>query len=134
MNKALEELTAAFEKTRLTEAEAQVFYALKKDMEANAALETEFNKHQETGEAFSGLMARYDASLDIILQNFNQLSGIQVSEGKKLNDDAKSIVAGSVLLTEFEMVLLIVIGMLIQVLIFSSKSLISNSTQKPSMN
>jgi hypothetical protein len=48
---------------------------------------------------------------------------IQIEEAKRLNDDSKRIIAGFTLLTNFEMVMLIITGLIIQVLILSSSQI-----------
>jgi hypothetical protein len=65
----------------------------------------------------------------LVAKNLNELSGIQVAEGKILNDQSKKIIAGSSILTQFELAVLIGIGLLIQGLIFAARSSVPKKSQ-----
>ncbi|MNE73447.1 hypothetical protein D3C80_1694580 [compost metagenome] len=71
-----------------------------------------------------------DQQFIVALSNLNQLSAIQIAEGKKLMDGSKKIISESTLLTKLELAILIIIGLIIQVLIFASGSLVPKAQPK----
>lgn len=63
------------------------------------------------------------------LTNLNHLTHIQIKDGEKLNKTLQKIVLGSESQNQFELTLLIVLG-----LIFTSKSTYAKIPQKSSLN
>jgi len=63
-----------------------------------------------------------------------QLSQIQINEGKALNELSQQIVQSSSILTSFEMIVLICIAVILQVLVFASRSTISRNWQNSNLN
>lgn len=53
----------------------------------------------------------------------NDLSLIQISEGKAIKNDADKLFSSSKVTSEFEFAMIIVIGLIIQALVFSSKTI-----------
>lgn len=131
-NSAIEALILDYEKTRLTSAETNYFTAFKQDVSAIKRLENNFLQAEITvhENAKIGLEKRYG----LAVKNLHELSGIQVAEGKMLNDKSKRIIAGSSLLTQFELAVLIGIGLLIQGLIFAARSSVPKKLQNFSLN
>jgi hypothetical protein len=128
-NEAIRSMIASYEKTKLTDTENRYFSDFK--MNINAIMEAEDQLVQQDLPAAKLVI---DKQVDNALTNLQQLSSIQISEGKILNDNTKKIVAGSEVLTQFEMAVLIVICVLIQVLIFASKSFNPKAPQNHSLN
>ena len=131
-NAAINSLVLDYEKTRLTPAETNYFAAFKQEIFAIQRLENDFLlANFSTAEtAKNGLEKRYA----LAAKKLHELSGIQVAEGKILNDQSKKIIAGSSLLTQFELAVLIGIGLLIQGLIFAARSSVPKKTQVFSLN
>lgn len=133
-NIAILALLQDYEKTKLTPAEASFFQAFKQNMAQIRALEVSYlTVVSETNEQ-GRIQAQMDDQYSRAARNLERLSNIQVSEGKLLNDKSKQIMAGAALLTQCEMALLICIGVIIQMIIFASKSVLPKKTQMPWLN
>ena len=133
-NAAIRQIISAYEETSLTEDEARYFEALKNNIDALLALESSFLGSFLTGEEPVAAPHLLNKEFNKAFENLGHLSRIQISEGKILNDHTKKIVAGSSLLTQFEIGILIAIGLLIMVLVFESTSVFNNSRQNESLN
>ncbi|WP_192822155.1 MCP four helix bundle domain-containing protein [Rufibacter sp. LB8] len=134
-NTAIAGLMENYAKTKLTTAEASYFGALQQNMATIGKLERQYlaapgNLAQTTSSAKPLLDAQYQQAA----AHLEQLSGIQVEEGRLLNNQSKKIIAGSAILTQFEVVLLVGLGLMIQVIIFASKSAFPKKKQMPSLN
>ena len=128
-NEAIQSMIRNYEKTRLTDKESVLFAAFKKDI--NAIMEAESNLQKtDLPEAKSVI----DEKVNSALLSLNHLSAIQLSEGQMLNENSKKIIAGSDVITQFEMGVLIVIGLLIHVLIFTSRSIQPKMPQVHNLN
>lgn len=128
-NEAIRSMIHNYEKTKLTKEESVLFAAFKKDI--YAIMEAEGNLE---GNEFPEAKSAFDKKVDDALTNLDHLSTIQLSEGQLLNENSKKIMAGSDVLTQFEMAILIVIALLIQVLIFTSRSIQPKLPQIHSLN
>jgi hypothetical protein len=132
-SKAIENIIGDYEKTNLTEVETTYFNLLKENVQTLVSLEKEYLQTADP-EAMTSAKMAIDKQFTEASANLGHLSAIQVSEGKILNDNSKKIVAGSSLLTQFEMGILIAIGLVIMVLVFESSSVFSKSAREQSLN
>jgi hypothetical protein len=130
-NSAINNIILHYSQTKLTEQEGIFFREFELNVAAIEALENQFLSARELN---TDVKNSIDERYKVAAKNLHQLSGIQVAEGKTLNERSKSLVAGSTILTQFELVILIGIGLLIQVLIFSSRSAIPKKPQHFSLN
>jgi hypothetical protein len=130
-NDAIQKMITAYEQTKLTEAEAKYFADFKKNINEINALE---NNMLDQASKFERRRSDFDREVDKALINLDQLSTIQLSEGKALNENSKRIIAGSEMLTQFELVVLIIIAVIIQMLIFTSNSFRSKIPQNSNLN
>lgn len=121
-------IIAAYEETKLTVEERRFFDAFKANVSGLMMLEEAFFAKMAADGAPAD-RAAIDAEFNQASANLDQLSHIQLTEGKILNDQSKKIVAGSSLLTQFEMGILIAIGLLILVLVFESTSMFTRGNQ-----
>lgn len=128
-NQAIFRLIQEYEKTRLTTQESTFFENFKRNMKEMVALEYQFLNSQNTTEA-----SELDIQFVTATQNLNQLSSIQVEEGKNMTNQSQRIIAGSSMLTQFEWGMLIVIGLMIQALIFASNSIVPKVLQNHHLN
>ena len=133
-NQAIRKIIDAYDKTRLTTDETRYFAALKINIDALLALEASFFRSFTAGEEPITTRNLVNKEFNKASENLGHLSRIQISEGKILNDHSKRIVASSSLLTQFEIGILIAIGLLIMVLVFESTSVFNNSRQNESLN
>lgn len=131
--RAIEDIIADYETTKLTEAEAEYFSLFKDNVTKLVSVENAYLQNADPRE-MSSAKAIIDKQFNEASANLGKLSAIQVSEGKMLNDHSKKIVAGSSLLTQFEMGILIAIGLMILVLVFESRSVFSKAPQEQSLN
>lgn len=135
-NAAITKLIEEYEKTKLTKAENTAFADLKTNLDEMKELERAYFQSAQRGQGLSESKARIDDNFNEASKNLRDLSAIQVSEGKLLNDHSKKIIAESSLLTQFELGIIIAIGLMIVVLIFESTSVFSRTTptHKESLN
>lgn len=131
-NTAIEQLITAYEKTKLTPTEEVLFRDLKKKIEQNITLEKKYLGAINISRSLS--KNALDESFYAILTNLNHLSHIQINEGERLNKTSQKIVLGSESQNQFELTLLIVLGLIILALIFTSKSTYAKIPQKSSFN
>ncbi|KAA9346012.1 MCP four helix bundle domain-containing protein [Adhaeribacter soli] len=127
-NAAINAIIRDYEKTKLTESESTYFSDFKKNVAAIEALEVSYLHAPGAGP--SETKTRMDKRYEVATSNLHQLSGIQLAEGKLLNEKSKKIIAGSSILTQFELVVLIGIGLLIQALIFAARSAVPKKPQQ----
>lgn len=126
-NAAIQSLIRDYEKTKLTSEESVFFQAFKKNMEEMNVLEAQYVQLNSGQPSLS-------RQFDIASGTLHELSSIQVSEGKTMADHSRKIVAGSSILSQFELALVVVIGLIIQALIFASRSITPAMPQKPNLN
>lgn len=129
---SIRDIIDAYGKTVLTEEEAVLFDNLKTElqqlaMHEQSLLTAPLADHSRENE----LINRSFASATTYLKG---LSDIQIEVGKSMNEKSKRLVASNSLLTHFEMVLLILIGLIIQSLIFSSRPITTRFPNAPGMN
>lgn len=129
-NAAIKGLIQEYEKTKLTNQESFFFDSLKKNIHELIVLEDLYLKSENASLAAPSL----DHQFTTATSNLDQLSSIQIAEGKTMTDQSKKIVAGSSMLTQFELAMIIVIGLIIQALIFASNSLSPQNLQKHQLN
>lgn len=129
-NTAIGNLIKEYEKTKLTNQESVFFDAFKKNINEMITLEDQYLKSQNSMLKVPSL----DHQFTTATSNLDQLSSIQIAEGKTMTDHSKRIVAGSSILTQFELAMIIVIGLIIQALIFASNSLTPKQFQKHQLN
>ncbi|WP_210488188.1 MCP four helix bundle domain-containing protein [Rufibacter aurantiacus] len=132
-NTAIATLLTEFGKTELTQSEARYLSAFNQNHRALQTLENQYLK-ELGGQGAKPAKQKLDARFQLATNYLNHLSSIQVAEGKRLNDSTKQMMAGSAVLTQLAFVLVIGIGIMIQVLIFASKSKLSKFPQNPMLN
>ena len=133
-NQSIEHLIDAYERTKLTEAERVYFSDFKTNVRKLAAFENEYFQTIESEPSNAEAKRRIDTQFNMASNNLDMLSGIQISEGKILNDNTQKIVAGSSILTQFETGILIAVGLMVLVLIFESTTIFTSAIRKQSLN
>jgi hypothetical protein len=129
-NVAIQSLIQEYEKTKLTNQESLFFDSFKKNIHELIMIEDQYLQSQYSAEAVPSLEHQFTTATS----NLDQLSSIQIAEGKTMTDHSRKIVAGSSILTQFELAMIIVIGLIIQVLIFASNSVTPKQVQKHQLN
>ena len=126
-NDSINSLLAKYEGTKLTVNESVLFDELKKNFNELFLLEANYKNSL----MLSGAIEEQHKKL---ADNLDGLSEIQFLEGKSLISDSRQIIAASNLTFQLELCVLIVIGLLVQALIFASKSTRPTFSQDPRMN
>jgi hypothetical protein len=129
---SIREIVGAYGKTVLTEEEAVLFDSLKRSLQELALHEQSLMSKPFAGEARD--IEQIDRSFASATNYLKGLSDIQIEVGKSMNERSKRLVASNSLLTHFEMVLLILIGIIIQSLIFASRTIATRFPDAPGMN
>ncbi len=132
-NAAIRKLLAAYQKTKLTRDETIHFTALKKNFSALSTLESQLLQNPTLAQNAVNTQ-QMDQLLNTTSENLHALSGIQLAEGKLMHYHSKQLVAGSTLLTYFELGLLVLLAIFIQALIFSSRGAQQLFNSHPSLN
>lgn len=101
--------------------------------------ETEFNAFvshvkEVNRNVLSGDLASCRTCVTKSLDKLSLLSEIQVEEGARLNNNSRRIHSESTTTSQFELAMLIVIGVLIQALIFTTKSLQQSAKKQVGLN
>ncbi|MEX2590880.1 MAG: MCP four helix bundle domain-containing protein [Chitinophagales bacterium] len=127
-------LLTAYEQTKLTKKEARLFKNLKETIHR-------INLEKQELIAFAEKPAKFTATQIAIQQNINKaqhllsgLSDIQVNEGRNINEASKAVLLGSSSSSQFENALLIIVALIIQTLIFTSKTTLKEINQKYWLN
>lgn len=134
-NNSINSLILDYEKTQLTDEESFYFKQLKLNLDALERLEKPFIQSLENSrEEINGIPTQMEEQFKSASYHLNKLSKIQITEGKLLKDQSSRIVAGSTLLSQFELVVIVGLGILIQVLIFASRSTVPKTPQRYQLN
>lgn len=130
-NTAIQALIKDYETTQLTKTESFYLQQLKQNLTAIEELESNLiDQSADTESTSMDLQNRFET----VMMSLNQLSKIQLAEGRILKEQSKKIAAGSTLMTQFELTIIVAIALIIQVLIFSSKGSVPLSPQKYNLN
>lgn len=132
INATLEEIIVGYEATKLTEDEATYFALLKEKVAALITVEKSLLSTESPMD--HGVIAEVNAQIQRIQPDLQALSEIQLIEGKRLIDHSQQIVSTSKLTSRLEVAVLIVVGLIIQVLILSSKPTTPRFDQKSNLN
>lgn len=135
-NSTINQILVDYEKTKLTKDESMYFGNLKEKLHDLSAMEKKLliSITIKDIDASLATSAQMQQNFDMAMLDLNQLSKIQIFEGKLLKDQSKQIATGSTLLSYIELVVLVGIGMLIQILIFASRSTLPKSPQQFGQN
>jgi hypothetical protein len=110
-NRTISSLLQRYDRTRLTENEKIVFEKLKADLEELKQLEQDFFISKQLGE---------DVVLEAtkeVTSHLKDLSKIQLKEGKRQVSIGKQAIDTIDLFTQWEIIFLVVMGILIQIII-----------------
>ncbi len=131
---AIDTLLEDFEATYLVEREGQLLHDFQRELRSYNALEQQlllsYERKQPTKvsrEALEEVFVKARVEL-------TQLSQIQIDVGKKLEENCQRIAANSTIVTNMDALLVIVIGLIIQALIFTSKSVKPRIPQRHELN
>lgn len=124
-----------FEKTQLTKEEADKYQRFKTILARMSEIDAQVRAQaQERGQIQVNLIQRSEASTTNAFAVLAELSEIQTSEGKVLRSQSKRIMLGNLSASYFEMAILVIIALLIQALVLSTKTLQLPKTQGSNLN
>ncbi len=126
-------LIADYERTKLTKNEKVQFQKFKKNIMSMIGFELQHLLSRDNAEKIN-LLSLQNKSLDISLLQLDKLAEIQTLTGKQLNDASNRIVTFSTLLNQFDWAVIIIIGLIIQVIIFTSRSSVPKDAQNQFLN
>ncbi len=106
--------------TYLTDEEAIELAHLQKALNRLDAFEHTMNESTEANEVY---LAEYEAITRDAFSALHALSDIQTEVGANVKDRSHALILGSISFSHFEMAILLVLAIIIQGLVFSSKSL-----------
>lgn len=132
--KGREKLIEKYAQTYLTEEEEIQFNNLDSLFAWMSRLEEDIIRQSDAADIPANLFQKHESVTTEAFSTLSALSDIQTIEGKALREKSKRIIMGSVSMSHFEMTILIIIGIIIQGLIFSSRTLLTGDHQSPSMN
>lgn len=116
--KAILNLVAAFEATRLTEPEAVLLSDFKRIVEKDLSIKASQLLYSEASGINKEQVKIYDQKIARAQQDLVNLSKIQLEEGKKLVTKAKTLINRSQIWAQFELALLISLVLVIYLFIF----------------
>ncbi len=124
-----------FEKTQLTKEEADKYQRFKTILAEMSAIDTQVMVQTEQhGEIQLNLIERSEASTTKAFAVLAELSEIQTNEGQVLRSQSKRIMLGNLSASYFEMAILVIIALMIQGLVLSTKTLQLPKTQGSNLN
>lgn len=130
-NDSISDLIQEYETTYLTEEEIIHFVNLKSNLQELTVRESKViaSKRSDASGDYE-----IDTLYSSLLQNLRTLSDIQVLEGKRLITNSDKIFASSNMTLKIELAVLVVIGVILQAMVFSSKSTKPKFNQNSSWN
>ncbi len=133
-NLAIDTLVEDFEDTYLVESEDELLANFKREVKAYNALEKSLLEAAQRGEApikeRTSLINLFEATRGELIR----LSQIQIDVGKAMRDDSLRRLANTKVLTMLEATLIVIIALIIQGLIFASRSVNPGGPQRPDLN
>lgn len=133
-NEAMDTLIREFEATYLVETEDKILHTFKQQLktynESEACFITKCKNASTSGIDERTMKTLFDTTID----ELTQLSQIQIDVSKDLREDSRRVTANGTLLTNIEALTVLVIAIIIQVLIFASRSVMPKQPQRYDLN
>lgn len=124
-----------FEKTHLTKEEASKYQRFKTILANMLTIDAQvMAQAAEQNQIQANLIEMSEVSTTKAFAVLAELSEIQTTEGKVLRSQSKRIMLGNISASYFEMAILVIIALLIQALVLSSKTLQLPKTQGSNLN
>lgn len=124
-----------YEKTHLTTEEAATYQRFKAILANMTAIDAQvMAQTQHNGLVQASLIKTSEASTAKAFAVLTELSEIQTTEGLVLRSQSKRIMLGNISSSYFEMAILVIIALLIQALVLSSKTLQLPKAQGSNLN
>lgn len=133
-NAAMDSLIDDFEATYLVEMEDRVLRDFKREL-------GEYNQLERRILAGAQPVARQEADHRELVRMFGmtkeeltRLSHIQTDVGQQIKEDSQATASNGILITKMELALIVIIGLIIQALIFASKTVSGRVPQRHELN
>lgn len=133
-NEVISNLLLFYENTLLTEEEAICLEDFKGNIAALQNLELQQLQSSNKTVVHTTTRNLFNEHFALASANLRQLSQIQIQEGKALSDHSRRIVYGSSLLTNITMVILICITIILQIIVLTSRPVITRPWQQSNLN
>jgi hypothetical protein len=133
-NREMEALIQDFEHTYLTELEDWALTDLRSKVWRYNQLEAQVLEAHRSQRLSPKLEAALDEQFEAAIQDLAVLSKIQRDVGTELRSSSKAIFAGTHLLANFEVSILLIVGLIIQIIIFSVQSARPRFPQRADLN
>ncbi len=133
-NKAMDTLIADFEATYLVKTEGQLLSAFKQQLKDYNRLEKGLLEAAQLRQPFEKDRDGLIALFDITLNELTQLSQLQIDVGRAMRDDSLRLLASTKVLTMLEAALIVIIALVIQALVFASRSVAPPMPQRHDLN
>ena len=123
LNQEIKEIVEKYEKTWLTPKETTIFKRFKAVLSTMFTIDTEILRGPEKEIEQASLFKNSASATDEAFVLLSELSKIQTVEGSIIRSQSKKILLVNISSSQFEMAILVIIALLIQILVFASKSL-----------
>jgi len=133
-NTEIGKLVTAYEKTELTPKEEFHLNRLKEELLALNQLERSYMNRLAYDYDVTALKEEMAVYFARTTNSLHELSEIQLAVGKKMNEHSREILSESSTFSQFGLMVLVVLGLLIQVLIFSSKDTVVRTVRNVRLN
>lgn len=133
LSRAMTEHLRRYKQTKFTDAEQQLYDTLKSVLGPILTMETAYWNgavHIEPQQMRNNIKQRLSSALE----HLSHLSDLQVTVGQQLNMESRAALQSNAASSQFLSSFLIIIGIIIQMLIFAGKSIQSPLSQKPHLN
>lgn len=127
-------LIQKYSTTYLTPEEEIEFEKLKEIVQRINSIESGLTQDQSTEDQLSSFVSNNNEVASQAFDSLSALSAIQTSEAQNIREESERIILGNISISQLEMAILIIIGLVIQALIFSSKSLKATARQQTHLN
>ncbi|WP_339606876.1 MCP four helix bundle domain-containing protein [uncultured Roseivirga sp.] len=128
------QLIEKYATTYLTPEEEVEFERLKGVVENIDKIENQLVENETSIDQLHQLVSDNNETTTKAFSSLSALSSIQTTEAQTIREESEKIILGNITISQLEMAILVIIGLFIQALIFSSKSLKTTVKQKPHLN
>lgn len=125
----IQELMQKFRATHFTIEEERLFSIFEREVNQLNTLDIDGMEGVDMPRA-SEALERIDGCIALL----PELSEVQLGEGKHLNEESHALAQSSYVSSTFELVLLIILGLIFEILLFASRSFVSKFPQRPHLN
>jgi len=133
-NQAIDTLLEDFDSTYLVESEGKLLVDFKRELKAYNILENRLLEPAERQQDILKDKAEIAQLFELTLKELTQLSQVQIDVGRAMRDNSLRILASTKVLTMLEAALIVVIALIIQALVFASRSVTPPKPQRHELN